>query len=155
MNSHLSEAQISGWMVGDRPWDLEQHVLMCPACRDSVTRFEAALVQFRTSVRQWSHEQFDPASQVRMGRRDAGWWLTFQRVYGAVAVLAILGCAILSLLHTGRQAPAPEILSADANLMTQVHQAVSRTVPGPMEPLMQLVSWDGRTSSEPVAKEQP
>jgi anti-sigma factor RsiW len=152
MSSHLSKEQILEWMLGDRSRQAEEHVRICAACRDELTRFEATLTHFRGSVRQWSAEQFHAETRYQVSKIIPR--LALQKLSYAVAVLAFLVCATLSLVLSRRQPPLPEAAVADSALMKQVDQAVSRTVPGPMEPLMQLVSWDGSSSPDSSSEEQ-
>ncbi len=154
MNSHLTPQQISEWMGGERSREAEMHVRACAACQAEVDRFEAALSQFRSSVREWSAEEYNPHfpagtdwDKAQQRNVSAGWrW----------AVLAILSCvAAVLFLHRSEAPPQPIVAKttvSDAVLLKQVDQDASRTVPGPMEPLVNLVSWDG--SSAPGSKNE-
>jgi len=152
MSSHLSKEQMSEWMLGDRSRQAEEHVRICAACRDELTRFEKTLTHFRRSVSQWSAEHSHADARYQVSKTIPR--LTLQKLSYAVAVLAFLVCATLSLVLSRRQPSLPEAALGDSALMKQVDQAVSRTVPGPMEPLMQLVSWDGSSSPESSSEEQ-
>ena len=152
MSSHLSKEQMSEWMLGHRSCQAEEHVRICAACRNELTRFETTLTHFRDSVRQWSAEHSHVDTRYQVSKTIPR--LTRQKLSYAVAVLAFLFCATLSLVLSRRQPSLPETALADSALMKQVDQAVSRTVPGPMEPLMQLVSWDGSSSPESSSEEQ-
>lgn len=151
MSSHLSKEQISEWILGDRSPQAEEHVRICVVCRNELSRFETTLTHFRGSVRQWSAEQFH-GNRYQVSNTIPR--LTLQKLSYAIAVLAFLVCAALSLVLSRRQPSLPEAVLADSALMKQVDQAVSRTVPGPMEPLMQLVSWDGSSSPESSSEGQ-
>jgi hypothetical protein len=142
MSQHLSSRQISQWMIGERTPQQEQHVGECSECGAEVARMEAALAQFRGSVRHWSGRQSraqPPAVGSILPAADSAthpmrWTLV------AAALLVLVAVPIYrNMQDSERQA---EIARADALLLEQVDAEVSRAVPRPMEPLVKLVSWD-------------
>ncbi len=50
--------------------------------------------------------------------------------------------AFFAVLSRRTQPPSLEPAVTDAALLKQVNSELSRDVPGPMEPLTKLVSWD-------------
>jgi hypothetical protein len=50
MSRHLSDVQISNWMIGERTADSEAHVRACGACRGEITRMEETFALFRESL---------------------------------------------------------------------------------------------------------
>jgi len=130
MNVHLSQDQISQWISGDRSGESARHLEGCAACSDEVTRLESALAGFRESVQAWPAP---PPSlpHPRSAPRVARWVL-------AAAVLAATVAAPVYWRHRAQAQAA----RADATLLQQVDAEVSEAVPSPMQPLVQLVSWN-------------
>ena len=139
MNEHLPEPRISRWMTGERAPEDERHVRECAQCAAELARFEAALSQFRESVRQWSGGQggSPPGAvlEIRPARRRFAPW-------AAAAAAVLLAVAVPVYRSSRRPQPGPDIAQADALLLEQVDAHVSQAVPRPMEPLLELVSGD-------------
>jgi hypothetical protein len=143
MSQHLSSQQISQWMIGERTPQEEQHARECPECGAELARLEAALALFRGSVRHWSDGQSgaEPpgVGRIALARRRS----RTQPIRWALvaAVLLVLAAVPVYRDVQDRQRQA-EVARADALLLEQVDAEVSRAVPRPMEPLVELVSWD-------------
>jgi hypothetical protein len=143
MSQHLSSLEVSRWMMGERTPHQEQHVCQCPECAAEVARMEAALGLFRDSVRHWSSGQSraePPAiGSVLPARRGP----RIQPMRWALVAAALVVLAAVPIYRNvqDRQRQA-EAARADALLLEQVDAEVSRAVPRPMEPLVNLVSWD-------------
>jgi hypothetical protein len=143
MSQHLSERQISLWMIGERTPQQEQHVRECPECGAELARLEASLALFRGSVRHWSDRQVRvpwPLAPTRGSRRYPA---RLRPLRWALVAAALLVLAVVPIYRNvqDRQRQA-EMARADALLLEQVDAEVSRAVPRPMEPLVKLVSWD-------------
>jgi hypothetical protein len=144
MNSHLTVEQISAWALGERSQKTEDHILVCMACQAELTGLQATLRQFRSSVREWSSERFDVDQFDANAGLGAGWHrrAAYPALCWAVAVLVMALALSLSMRGWLLQ-PVPAYSSvSDATLLNQVNREISRSVPGPMEPLTRLVSWD-------------
>lgn len=50
MSQHLSDEQISNWLIGERTADDEAHVRECAVCRGEIARMEETFALFRESV---------------------------------------------------------------------------------------------------------
>jgi hypothetical protein len=135
MNAHLSPEEISNWFLGNRDSERARHVRECAACGREVAALEAALGEFRSAVENWDAPP--PVLKVADWRvpRVARWAL-------AAAAAALLAAAPLYLHH--RQVAA-DSARADALLLEQVDAEVSRAVPRPMAPLVQMVAWSSST----------
>lgn len=148
MSPHLTPQQASEWILGVHSSETERHVRACPLCREELGRFEASLKGFRSSVRQWSEEQLPPFSPQL--KQSPAWAMKFGWIMAAISL-----CLFISLLSYRN---ASQRRAADAALLAQIDREVSRTVPGPMEPLTQLVSWDlsstGHSNSKPASDDQ-
>ena len=143
MSRHLSSREVSRWIIGERTPQQDQHVRQCPECGAELARMEAALGQFRSSVRHWSEGQSRaeaPAiGSILAARRGS----RIQPMRWALVAATLLVLAAVPIYRNvqDRQRQA-EIARADALLLEQVDAEVSRAVPRPMEPLVKLVSWD-------------
>ncbi len=150
MSTHLSSEQITAWVVGERGQEADCHLGECAACRIEVRGLEETLLAFRSSAREWSDEQFNPNFRLPANRREERSWI---RGF-SWAVAALVLCLFLGRLIS-RSVPAnavPRDATSDADLLKEIDQEVSRTVPGPMEPLTELVSWDANSSTSAAQK---
>jgi cbb3-type cytochrome oxidase subunit 3 len=145
MNTHLTSSQLAGWFAGERRRDVLNHLHDCRDCQAEISGFENTLGHFRTSVRAWSGAQFDPAAAVILPTTArsivlAG-WLT--------AAFALLLVASVTW-HFGahKTSPMQVARTSDDALLQQVDEQISRTVPTPMAPLTELVSWDGKSQHD-------
>jgi hypothetical protein len=148
---HLTEQQVSAWLIGERPSEVIQHMRSCSACQAEVLLLGTTLMDFRSSVREWTREHTTPAviaPPLAIHRP----LITFNRA--CLAVIAALACLLLSVsLHRHNPVPSSSPINADRVLMSQVDDEISRTVPTAMEPLLQLVAWQGdghSAAAEPV-----
>jgi hypothetical protein len=137
MIEHLSAEQISHWLIGERQPETERHLAACDACRTELAQLQGALVQFRSAVREWSAASAPP--EWRPAAR-AGWF-SWPRLAVAAAALAVLISAPVYWTERRRERAA-EAARADAQLLEQVDSEISRAVPEPMEPLVNLVTWN-------------
>ena len=143
MNRHLSSQDVCAWLAGSHTPELQQHVTGCAVCQAELARLGQALTQFRGSVRHWSEQQHIAGVTLQA---PAGAW---RHLRWACAVMVACLVISLSVLWRSNQPAAGGATAADAALLAQVDQQVSRAVPSPMEPLMNLVSWEGAAQSEP------
>jgi anti-sigma factor RsiW len=138
MIQHLSAEQISQWMVGDRTPQLERHVAECGECRSELEQLESTLVQFRGALGEWSGSAAPPAWRQPVSR---SLWLSWPRLILAAAALLVLVALPVSWRARVRERAA-ETERADSQLLERVDSAISRAVPEPMEPLVNLVAWN-------------
>jgi predicted anti-sigma-YlaC factor YlaD len=144
MIEHLSAEQISQWMVGDRTPELERHIAECAECRVELDRLESALAQFRTAMR----ETANAAPPLGWGESASGRaWLSWPRlVLAAVALILLVVLPVSWMAHARQQAA--EAALADSQLLESVDSAISQAVPEPMEPLVNLVSWNSSPAEQ-------
>jgi hypothetical protein len=139
MRAHLTGEQFSRRMLGERSANAEAHLQECAQCEAEVVQLAATLTEFRSSVRAWSEQQDRPrwasAQATAKGNRA---WMT--GAYWAAA--ALLTGLVFGGYLPQRPAKMAATTPADTVLLTEWDRQVSRTVPGPMEPLTRLVSWD-------------
>jgi hypothetical protein len=140
MIQHLSAEQISQWMMGERTPQLERHVAECDECRAELGQLETALAQFRGAVREWSGSATPPAWRQPAAR---GPWFSWQRlVMAAAALCVLLVLPVYWSIRARERAEQAAAARADALLLERVDSAISRAVPEPMEPLVNLVTWN-------------
>jgi len=144
MDRHLDSETMERWLAGERGASAGEHLGVCPECRAEVARLESLLAGFRGAAREWSGRQ-------PLARPPAGWAastiaprrrLTVMR-WAAVAVAAGLLAAIPAYRdYRRREAAAQAAAQAAANalLLEQVSADISRPVPEPLAPLIELVS---------------
>jgi hypothetical protein len=141
MIEHLSGEQISEWMIGNRSLQMEKHVTGCRECRAQLDELEATLTQFRGAMRNLGGSATPPVWQPPAA---AASWLSWSRVALAAAVLMLL--AMIPIYWTARD-HARATQAEDALLLEHVNSELSRAVPEPMEPLVDL-AWNSSSSDE-------
>ena len=160
MNQHLTEQQILEWVAGTATAESRRHVEQCARCGDEVEHLESAVRGFAGAVRQAAVRPA-PSMNWAAGRsRAASNWMPAWRP--AIAALALLVLATPLMFHfspypkdidskayttANKQQQQLERERADVALLEQVDAAVSRPVPQPIEPLVQLVAWGSKTNS--------
>ncbi|MDQ6706321.1 MAG: hypothetical protein M3Z85_10150 [Acidobacteriota bacterium] len=145
MNRHLSPEQISGWILGERQSESENHVNKCPACQAEVAQLGNALAAFRGAVRESSDARFGAGFHME-ARKKGRAWLSVNALWAGAAVAALLAIAGVSVLPQARRGSVPESAITDAVLLSRIDTELSRAVPCPMEPLTKLVAWQGSPS---------
>ncbi|HLK64044.1 MAG TPA: hypothetical protein VKU19_11425 [Bryobacteraceae bacterium] len=135
MNRHLSSEQICRWVMGEQGAAENEHLVRCSKCREELERFENVLANFQSSVRHWSDRY---AAGVRVRHEPVRTHGARRWVLAAAAVLVLV--MVPAYQNVREKKRAAEQAAADAILMERVESAVSRTVPRPMEPLIELVS---------------
>lgn len=133
MNPHLSAEEMARWVAGERGERARGHLAECAVCATEAGRMEAALAEFGGALRRCAAP---PAEFPRTARRAPRM---------ARRVLAAAGLAALAAAPAWRYRRAQERVEAaraDAILLEEVDAEVSEAVPGPMQPLLPLVSWN-------------
>jgi hypothetical protein len=150
MNDHLSPEDISRWFAGERSLELQRHAGECDECSARLDRLESTLAGFRSAVHDAGAAQCPPVPSiawqppVRHTRRR---WIL-------MAASLLIVASSTAYWHSRQQARAAEIARADA-LLEQVDAEISRAVPQPMEPLVNLVTWaKGPTDRSPKKEMQ-
>ncbi len=165
MNQHLTERQILECVAGTATAANRRHVAQCARCGAEIERLDTAVRGFAVAVRQEAGRPAPHLDWAAAGRSQAGstWapvWLPSWRP--AVAALALLLLATHLMFHfnpypknidnkayttANYQQQQLERERADVALLEQVDAAVSRPIPQPIEPLVQLVAWGSKTNS--------
>jgi len=141
MSEHLSSRQIDECLLGESGPETRHHLRKCSACQAELARLQDRLASFRHTIRAWSDQQLPVHTrsdwEVKPMRSKP-----FSKLSLAIVAVA---CLVLALLFPRQKsqpiAPSP----ADAALLSEIDAEVSRTVPGPMEPLTEFVLSDSST----------
>jgi hypothetical protein len=143
MNHHLSQDQLSMWILGRASPDEQQHVRECSGCAAELARFQEPLSTFRSAMREWSEREtvariteMPPLSLQRNRFRIPTWgW--------AAAGLAVVMLASVPL-YKQQTAILRESEAAEEaqRVMRAVNLHLSRTMPAPMEPILALMPTD-------------
>ena len=134
--SHLSSGQISEWILGEhdieRNSEIELHVRTCDQCQREIALLKGGLLAFRESVREWAAESAVVSVATIPARRVSWRWAA-----GAAAVLtAVLVPSYLEVRQTQHEAKTAQ----DSLLLNEVQAHLARTVPQPLEHLMELMN---------------
>lgn len=139
MMNHLSSDQISSLTIGAATEDERRHIDACVECAAKMHQLKDALSVFRSSVERWAGANETLAIpnsapyQIRISSSR------FRPLHWAVATVALILLILLPVYKRTSQHSQPQELE-DSLLLEQVNQHLLRTVPEPMEPMMQLIS---------------
>jgi hypothetical protein len=135
-------------MIGQHTPQEEHHVRECPECSAELARLEGSLSLFRGSVRQWSDRQSsvpDPAAWKAAPMRTG--FAGQPRLWALVTAMALMLAVVPIYRNAQEKQRQAELAQADAVLMEQVDDQLSRAVPAPMEPLVKLVPWSSEENN--------
>lgn len=121
----------------------------CAPCNAEAVRLSSPVSEFRSAVTAWSALQkgsTPPAMWKPLERRvrHISRYLRWQ-IAAAALVLAV---AVPICRNAGQRQRAAEAFRADSRLWEEVNVQVSRPVPSPLEPLMNLVEWEPQAGSK-------
>jgi hypothetical protein len=154
---HLTEKEISQWLVEGPEHSAGQHVRDCWTCQAKLAEAQAPLAAFRRALVEWSEVQTPQSMnlQTPVVRNERLWgrrlWLP--AVSFALAALLLVGYAKIPGSLRGNSTGQPPVATASATtdsdeaLLNQVDTEVSEAVPDAMAPLTDLVSWDASEGS--------
>ncbi len=152
MKDHLSEQQLSEWILGEAGTEAGQHLDACSTCRREAEQLKEALGAFRevihTSAGTYRSPWRAPAPTER-----AGWagFVTHRWAYAAaLATILLVSVALLRFEHRTAR-PAAEA-AAENQILMEVQNDVSETVPGALEPGELLLAGVPDLPAPPTAK---
>ncbi|MGC2657761.1 MAG: hypothetical protein WA324_07270 [Bryobacteraceae bacterium] len=149
IGQHLTQQQISAWLVGERSSEAIQHIRNCAACRAEVLLLGTTLVDFRTCVRDWSQQHTTAVVITAPGSLHHSFF-TFNRA--CLATAAAILCILLGVsLRSSHPTKPVSAFISDRALMNRVDDEISRTVPTAMDPLLPLVAWQSNESNDGAA----
>jgi hypothetical protein len=136
MSDHLSEEQITGWMLDMQDEAARQHLETCAGCRAEVDRLEDAVSRFRASVHAsaqrkepfWCTQRIVIRERLAVSRP-----VGFRRWIPVTVVAAIVfGALVLTRAPRAPQQPAKD--NGDEALLLQVQSDVRREFPMALAP---------------------
>ena len=146
MNNHLSQDQLSMWILGRSTPEERRHGAECPLCRAELARFEEPVTTFKNVMHEWSDRESLHLEDVSIFLRRPPAYVTGELRWAVVALAVALFTAIpiyrqVEALRSAANA-GPSIAvetSDDVLLMDAVNAHLSRTIPAPMEPILTLI----------------
>jgi len=138
MNSHLSLEQISEFLVGNATPEQAQHAANCAECAAELSQLQETLSAFRGSVQHWAKQSGGSVIPDRAYLVNEERFYNVHPLRWALAATALIVLAIPvynDIRNRDRQKQAEDVL-----LLEQVNAHLSRAVPAPMEPLLELLS---------------
>jgi len=140
MNQHLSEKEFAVAIVKGLTPQQHQHVGECSRCAEEMESFNRTMSSFRGSFREFVDAQLASgvdlsASSPEAAHRPLGLW-------GLAAAMIAMVIAVPVFYDNVAPHHVASESSADANpdaLMKSIQAHLSRTVPGPMEPMLIFV----------------
>ena len=135
MNNHLSEDQVTEWMLGTRDDFVSRHLEICRACSVAAEELQSAISCFRDSIHAtaqrdnsfWREQQL--AISEHASARD---WYPLHWAW-AVAMVMVLITAIF-LTHTPNSPQNKATEDADKALLQEVQGDLGREVPQALAP---------------------
>ena len=88
--THLSSQEISRYLVGDLPAELETHAHVCRQCEERLARLESSLSHFRSSVHNLK-ETHQMTTRMYSGNETMAGFTSLLIHGGVVALLLLLG----------------------------------------------------------------
>jgi hypothetical protein len=141
MSEHLSAHQFDECLAGDTSLDTNRHLSRCAVCQAELERQREPFLNFGHSLRALSDQQLPAGARILWDARPARHWTPFSRL--SLALVAVALCLLLAFsLSWSRKIQPAAPSTSDAALLSQIDAEVSRSVPGPMEPLTEFVSSD-------------
>ena len=139
MISHLSTEQISKLLIGEGTPEEEKHAGECAECLVELTRLRETLSAFRDSVQDWAGRS-GRSVLVRSFPRSESTGFGMHRFRWALAAAALIVLVAIPLYRNLMNRHLEKQAVEDMLLLEQVNAHLSRAVPAPMEPLMEMLS---------------
>jgi anti-sigma factor RsiW len=140
MNQHLSEKEFAVAIVNGFTPQESQHVANCSQCAAELEAFQGTVASFRSSFRELVDAQLVSgvslsAAVPQRVPRPIGLWGLAAAMIAMVIAVPVFHDNVVQSRRSGES-------SADTNpdaLMRSIQAHLSRTVPGPMEPILIFV----------------
>lgn len=135
MNSHLSDNQITEWMLGTRDETVCCHLASCPACSLQAKELQSSLAGFHDAVH--ATAQHDPGfwrnqQSAILERAYAKDWYPLHWAWAVAMVLVLIAALFLARTPTAPQNYLNE--DADNALLQAVQGDLKREVPEALAP---------------------
>jgi hypothetical protein len=176
---HLTHEQLCNLILACSPHPLSsdyaalnEHLRACPACTEELTRLSRSLTNFREASTAFAQQQLAEIHAQRAANPSstlpAPHW-RFAPALWLSGVAAILALAAILTTNTERRIttpnleanaaistapsnPAPRSIESDEAFLEEIDQAISTTVPSPMEPLADPTA--GRSNRSTTSQNQ-
>jgi len=133
MKKHLSDQQLSEWILGAAGTDAARHLESCSTCRREAQQLKGAIGAFRESI-QAAGATYSRPWRAPAERERAGWAGSMtKRLAYAAALAGILVVSVVLLKVHRAPAPSPGTAGQD-EVLVQIQNDVNETVPGALEP---------------------
>ena len=135
MSNHLSEDQITEWMLGTRDDFVSRHLATCHACSVAVEELRSAISAFRDSVHATAQrdQSFWRNQQVAIRQQaSASGWYPLHWAWVAAMVMVLITAVFLMRAPNPDQNIATE--DADNALLLEVQGDLAREVPKALAP---------------------
>ena len=139
MTKHLSSTQISKVLADDSTAEEIRHIRDCAECTAALAQFRETFLVFRGSVKLWTEQAGGAAGPNTASLRSESRAFTLRRLAMGTA-FAILIFLVFLPVYQNVNNRHRELGPDDALLLEQINAHLSRAVPAPMEPLMELMS---------------
>jgi hypothetical protein len=157
MSDHLSQEQITGWMLGMHDGVASQHLETCVGCRAEVDDLKDAVSRFRESIHAAARreEPFLRRQRIAIGDRLAvSRPIRFLR-WIPVTVVAAIVFALLVLTRAPRAPQHPAKDDGDEALLLEVQQDVRREFPLALAPAVLIAEerneiLAGKSNKQPL-----
>ena len=135
MNNHLSEDQMTEWVLGTRDEYVLRHLETCQACSVEVEELRSTISSFRDAIHAtaqsdqsfWRDQQL--ALRERVSERD---WYPLHWAWAVVMVIVLITAIFLTRTPNTRQNYASD--DADNALLQEVQGDLAREVPEALAP---------------------
>ena len=147
MNNHLSQDQMSRWILGQSSPEEEEHGRDCPKCSAELIEFRRTVSTFQDVMKNWSEREVVPKLEANQNALSWHRWFLLPSLRWALVGATV---AVLVIVPIYRQ-PEPEV-GGEAAVLTQAEQAeedvllmqevtehLSRPLPMPMVRVMALL----------------
>jgi hypothetical protein len=139
MTGHLTNDEISKFIIGESTPEQRRHATECSECKTSLERVTETLVVFRESVHEWAEQNGGTTIPDATALEDTS-RVRVRPLHWALASAALILLLVIPIYKRANEQKRATQALDDALLLEQVNASLSRTVPAPMEPLMKLVS---------------
>jgi hypothetical protein len=155
MNNHLSSEQFAKCFIGRSSGEDLRHIAECAECRAELDRFGTTVSLFRGAIRDRVDARI--SSQPAAMRNTAIETVSAGVPIWRWAVLAAAAVVLVALPFFTNQKPTQDVIEKTTTatdpdtLMKAVNLHLSRTVPAPMEPMMNLIpknEWTTETGGD-------
>jgi hypothetical protein len=159
MNNHLTSQEMEALLMEPKSGNRQPHLANCESCMDELESFQAAIADFRSAATASARQQY------RAAAIPTGSYARPRMMWSMVAAAVLICTAEPILLHrtlnhadvvTVPQQQAQGTVSdagSDAQLLSNVQDDLSASVPGPMLPLASTDTTSSTSASTNVAKE--